>query len=111
MQGQARHKLFGEKAETKVLHNQGIDLGHPALHQQLGDLLELFGENQNIEGEKPLDATRMQPAHDFGEITTVEIFSSQSGIEHLNPEIHRVSSSSDGSLEGIPISSRCKEFR
>ena len=110
MQGQIGHQLLSEKAQTKVLNNQGINLGRPALHQQFGDLLKLIGENQHVQGEKALDTSRMQPIHHFGKVLHAEIFSTQPGVEEFYPEINSISSTGDGSLEGVPIACRCQEF-
>ena len=110
MKSEIRHKLSGEQAQTKVLNNQGIDLSRPTVHKELRNRLELFGEDQHIEGEEALDPSGVQPTHDLREITPIEILSSQTGIEDLNSEVHRIGSSSNGGPECLPVSSWCQEL-
>ena len=111
MQSQTRRDLGGQQGQTDILDDQGIHAGSSSLQQQLGRLLELIGEHENVQGQEPLNATSVQPGHHLGQILATEVLRTQAGVEALDPEIDGISSVGHRRAQRLPAAGRCQKLR
>jgi hypothetical protein len=100
-----RADFSGQSYQSKILNDDGVDLGFSDPAKESFCFDEFRGEDQYIEGEISATSTGMEVIHDKGEIGFSEIFGSETGIEGREAEVDGIGTGGNGSLEAIPVSS------
>ena len=101
----------GQTTKADVLNDDRVHTRGIRSEKQLRSTGQFITEHQNVEGQKSLDRSFVQPIHDLPEVIDTEVLGPLSGIKGINAEIDGIGTTGHGRFQRSPVASWSQEFR
>lgn len=102
---------FKEIKKAEVLHDNGIDAHDADLVHEFEQFVELFFENQGVEGEIDPAVSLVRQDDERAEVLKGDVFRPLPGVERRQTAIHRIRPGQYGGFDGVAVTAGGKKFR